>query len=333
MTSTWGKWAVLEIAVGQGVTVRDVQLWRESAVTEDSDTSGTMGGVEIGLIAGRFIGSINVEKLPVWVNKTGTYRCYSESWTTCSFFRAKLLRRRHKYRGLVVELSGRNGAAKEYVVFYKQLGADAQLRVCCSNLDLSVKRRLDRKLVVTFATAAATATTTAGNADAADAAAAAAAVTGPTPTSEPASSLPAITISATTATATTATTTTTTPDAEESSTLSPQQPQEPQQTSSLVHIDTVIHRTQLKRTQSSIKLHSLLRKNDHKQQFVSRLSQCILGGLRLRNIPHPQYEKLYKMTYGASEFSFRNELATQQEITFEQIQNCVEILLKLFTRS
>lgn len=98
------------------------------------------------------------------------------------------------------------------------------------------------------------------------------------------------------------------------------------------NIDVIVARHKLRRVQSNFKLKKTVQSSDHKRIFSNRLSQCILGGLRLRNVLH-QHEQLYKMTYQASEFTFREELNQCANITVEEIQECVETLLKLFTKS
>ncbi|AMD22982.1 HHR213Cp [Eremothecium sinecaudum] len=107
----------------------------------------------------------------------------------------------------------------------------------------------------------------------------------------------------------------------------------PNSTSPVTHIDSIIRRTQLKRTESSVKLRTLALQRDFKRKFSSMLSQCILSGLRLRDVHQRHYDELYKFTYEASEFAFRREIAELEEIGLEKIQDCVETLLKLFTRS
>ena len=75
---------------------------------------------------------------------------------------------------------------------------------------------------------------------------------------------------------------------------------------------------------------------DFRRHFASTASSCILGGLRLRGIPEKQNDsqQIYAATYGALEFAFREELAhADQPIAFEQIQETVETLLRVFTRS
>lgn len=79
--------------------------------------------------------------------------------------------------------------------------------------------------------------------------------------------------------------------------------------------------------------------NDKRLQFNETLSKLILG-LRLRGISNSitDYQKLYKITFDAAEFTHRDELkrismGSGEEVSFESLQETVETLLKLFTKS
>lgn len=79
--------------------------------------------------------------------------------------------------------------------------------------------------------------------------------------------------------------------------------------------------------------HSLLNKKVH---FNDTLSKLILTGLRLRDIPNtsPGFTKLYKMTFQAAEFAHREDVKKHDyQLPFELLQQTVETLLKLFTKT
>lgn len=73
-----------------------------------------------------------------------------------------------------------------------------------------------------------------------------------------------------------------------------------------------------------------------KTQFNDTLSKLILTGLRLRDIPNtsPGFSTLYKMTFQAAEFAHRDDVKKYNyQMPFELIQQTVETLLKLFTKT
>lgn len=73
-----------------------------------------------------------------------------------------------------------------------------------------------------------------------------------------------------------------------------------------------------------------------KAQFNDTLSKLILTGLRLRDIPNSSagFSNLYKMTFQAAEFAHRDDVKKYNyQIPFELIQQTVETLLKLFTKT
>ncbi|KAL3233565.1 Mitochondrial morphogenesis protein SLD7 [Nakaseomyces bracarensis] len=83
-----------------------------------------------------------------------------------------------------------------------------------------------------------------------------------------------------------------------------------------------------------------VREKDKKIQLKDTISKLILGGLRLRSLSgtHSETQRVYKMTLSAAEFAHRNDLVKLQkgiikEIPFEDLQETVESLLNLFTRS
>ncbi|AGO12677.1 AaceriADR203Cp [[Ashbya] aceris (nom. inval.)] len=243
MATEWDKWFELRLAVGRGIVLRDVQLWQRRG------TSAPRPASHAGL-TGRLLQAISLDRLPAWAGRSNSYRCFSGSTTTRAFFAAKLLRRRHRARGLVVELAPTR-ASKEYLVFHKELGEDSHFRLCCFTLDLSRKHALDAVLKPV---------------------------------------LPA------------------------------------------ARIDTLVLRSNARRRAAENR-QDTANTSDARQRFVARLSQCILGGLRLRAVPQARYEKLYRAVFQASEFTFRDELAAAADVPFEALQDCVETLLKLFTRS
>lgn len=105
-------------------------------------------------------------------------------------------------------------------------------------------------------------------------------------------------------------------------------------------IDQILNKTKNRIDITNKEVAKNIRINDKKLQFNETLSKLILGGLRLRGIPNTQssFQRLYKMTFDASEFTYRDELKKMSkglpvEIPFEALQETVEILLRLFTRS
>lgn len=113
-------------------------------------------------------------------------------------------------------------------------------------------------------------------------------------------------------------------------------PEQPPRTS----IDDIVRKSQSKIKVAASRASRNIQINDRKLQFNETLSRLILGGLRLRGIPNTQnqFQRLYKMTFDAAEFAHRDELrliarGTQTDVPFEQLQETVEVLLRLFTRS
>ncbi|QLL34889.1 hypothetical protein HG536_0H02640 [Torulaspora globosa] len=105
------------------------------------------------------------------------------------------------------------------------------------------------------------------------------------------------------------------------------------------NIDVVLRQSQERKSFSNEKVLKKLHASEKRSQFNQTLSKLILGGLRLRGIPNSQsgFQKLYKMTFSAAEFSHRKQLQalagnTGAEIPFEELQATVETLLELFTR-
>ncbi|CUS24801.1 LAQU0S20e00188g1_1 [Lachancea quebecensis] len=102
------------------------------------------------------------------------------------------------------------------------------------------------------------------------------------------------------------------------------------------HIDDIVAKQSLARAESSLRISRHVQVADYRRHFSSTASSCILGGLRLRGIRESEtdYHKIYKTAYLAVEFAFRNELSNAHPpISFEQVQETVETLLKVFTRS
>lgn len=250
------RYAVLALDVGHGVVLNDVQLWRNKV------DAGT-GHVKTPRHTCLLIGTIDIDKLPLWIKRIDEGICYTTDPITFGFFKSKLMRRRHRSRGLVVEVCFTE-SNKEYMVFYRELEENRHFIINQFMLDISLKRQLDTML----------------------------------PTDA------VIT-----------------------------QERRTGGRSPSTHIDKVVQKTHTKCTECSLKMDQHFCRKNPKNQFVSILSQCILSGLRLRNISQTQCEKIYKMTYKASEFAFRNEIGAKDDISFEKIHVCVETLLKLFTRS
>ncbi|CAI4806143.1 CIC_collapsed_G0051230.mRNA.1.CDS.1 [Saccharomyces cerevisiae] len=95
-----------------------------------------------------------------------------------------------------------------------------------------------------------------------------------------------------------------------------------------------------RRSERKRKVYRNVHINDKRLQFNETLSKLILGGLRLRGISNSitDYQKLYKITFDAAEFTHRDELkrismGSGEEVSFESLQETVETLLKLFTKS
>lgn len=255
---TLKKELVLKLDVGLGTVIRDVQLWSKTdadSTTNSTASSTGSSAVTTGLC--EVVGMINVSKLPLWLDTSAAYHCFSTSETTFNYFRAKLMRQRHRNRGILCKLLKPRDSV-QYLLFYKRLHTDANasFEIECVAVSFATKHLLDNLLQPAAAVAA-----------------------------------------------------------------------------PLKSIDSILEKNKRQRLQKNASLNKQVLLNDHRQHFVSMLSQCILSGLRLRNVSQSQYEKLYKMTYQACEFAFRNELKLTQTITFESVQECVETLLRLFTKT
>ncbi|EJS41680.1 YOR060C [Saccharomyces arboricola H-6] len=105
-------------------------------------------------------------------------------------------------------------------------------------------------------------------------------------------------------------------------------------------IDIIIQQSQQRKIGTKTKVYRNVHINDKRLQFNETLSKLILGGLRLRGIPNftTDSQRLYKMTFDAAEFTHRDELkrisvGSGEEVSFELLQETVETLLKLFTKS
>ena len=105
-------------------------------------------------------------------------------------------------------------------------------------------------------------------------------------------------------------------------------------------IDIIIRQAQQRKIGTKTKVYRNVHINDKRLHFNETLSKLILGGLRLRGILNvvPDFQKLYKITFDAAEFAHRDELkrismGSGEEISFESLQETVETLLKLFTKS
>ncbi|CAI6770516.1 BFH_HP2_G0049120.mRNA.1.CDS.1 [Saccharomyces cerevisiae] len=105
-------------------------------------------------------------------------------------------------------------------------------------------------------------------------------------------------------------------------------------------IDIIIQQSQQRKIGTKTNVYRNVHINDKRLQFNETLSKLILGGLRLRGISNSitDYQKLYKITFDAAEFTHRDELkrismGSGEEVSFESLQETVETLLKLFTKS
>ena len=264
------KELVLRLDVGHNTVIRDVQLWREMDAEK-----GHEGGPSAKNCLAEVIGMVSVAKLPLWLDLDRRYRCFTTSETSFRYFNAKLMRQRHRNRGILCRIHSNNDSI-EYMLFHKCLktDVDASFEIESIVIDLSTKRRLDAVLgKIHSASDESNATTESISRNAA----------GPSNATK--------------------------------------------------SIEKILEKNRQQRLQKSNSLNKRVLLNDQHQHFVTLLSQCILSGLRLRGVPQSQYEKLYKMTYKASEFAFRNELRQTTPISFEAIQDCVETLLKLFTKT
>lgn len=251
---TLKKSSVLKVDVGHGTVIRDVQLWRNF---EDNEPDPTLEFKEC-----EVIGMIDMRKLPLWIDHGERHRCYTTSQTAFNYFKAKLMRQRHRNRGILCKSKGNSGI-KKFKVFYRKLQTDsgASFQIESSSLSLETKYLFDEQLKLRS-------------------------------NSSFMATLP-----------------------------------------TRHSIDLILEKSKQKRIQKNSSLNKKVEQSDYKRNFNSMLSQCILSGLRLRNVPQTQCEKLYKMTFQASEFTFRNELKCVEPVSFVGIQDCVETLLKLFTRT
>lgn len=245
---------ILRLDLGNGTKIKDVQVWDLNADKQQKEQTFDC----------KILGSVDMKRLPLWVELPNEYVCYSASSTTTSYFRSKLLQKQYPDRGLVAEVLGES-ATSEYMIFYSEIIDVARPQIKTSKIDISIKRKLDNQLLQEE-----------------------------------------------------------TPRAQ-SAILSKDQ-----------SIDAIVAKKLLRRTQSTSRISKHVQMTDYKRKFVSTLSNCILSGLRLRGIPERQadFQQLYKMTYSTAEFAFRDELKeAKSPIYFEQVQEAVELILKLFTKS
>ncbi|EHN00271.1 YOR060C-like protein [Saccharomyces cerevisiae x Saccharomyces kudriavzevii VIN7] len=105
-------------------------------------------------------------------------------------------------------------------------------------------------------------------------------------------------------------------------------------------IDIIIQQSQQRKIGTKTKVYRNVHINDKRLLFSETLSKLILGGLRLRGIPNStaDFQKLYKTTFDAAECTHRDELkrismGSGEDVSFESLQETVETLLKLFTKS
>ncbi|CAI4064671.1 hypothetical protein SUVZ_08G1010 [Saccharomyces uvarum] len=105
-------------------------------------------------------------------------------------------------------------------------------------------------------------------------------------------------------------------------------------------IDIIIQQSQQRKIGTKTKVYRNVQINDKRLQFNETLSKLILGGLRLRGIPNSttDFQKLYKTTFDTAEYAHRDELkrismGSGEDVPFESLQETVETLLRLFTKS
>lgn len=105
------------------------------------------------------------------------------------------------------------------------------------------------------------------------------------------------------------------------------------------NIDAILKQSHQKHVLDTKRITKSMQISEKRLQFNETLSKLILGGLRLRGVPNSQsgFQKLYRMTFSAAEFTHRNELqqltrTNALDITFEALQSTVETLLELFCK-
>lgn len=101
-------------------------------------------------------------------------------------------------------------------------------------------------------------------------------------------------------------------------------------------IDSIVQQSQRQNHFKATTIRKNVQTSEKKIHFNETLSKLILSGLRLRGIPNTQsgFQKLYKMTFDAAEFAHREEVKHPAvDLSFETLQETVEILLKLFCKS
>ena len=288
------------------ITIKDVQLWRRYPNGGTNHPVTPSDGQP--KWEGQFHRYIDLQKLPLWVCSGEDFSVFSESATTVAYFNKKL---RYETRGIVVCVTGKGkrstdenkvstGTDKDdvfYLLFFRQ-----DSYVCATTLQLDKKLEIDSMIksldnqVVKRAT----------------------------------DSKEQIPFS----------TTRSIPTAEINIT-SFKSVNSKEKT-----IDKILKQSRTKRAQTSNKVKRNLMVNDRRLQFNETLSRLILSGLRLRGIPNTKggFQKLYRMTFQSAEFAHRDALQAMMRedyhnhgqatatVSFEELQESVETLLRLFTK-
>ncbi|SCU77679.1 LADA_0A01662g1_1 [Lachancea dasiensis] len=126
----------LKLDVGDGKVFLELYLERL-----DADAEGA-GMQSKGLARNaRVMSYIDRRKLPLWVRREECYACGSESTTTAAYFRSKLMKQRHVYRGIVAT------QGSGFCMFFAQQTQDGGVyQIRCVVLDFTLKQQLDRGL-------------------------------------------------------------------------------------------------------------------------------------------------------------------------------------------
>ncbi|CEP60722.1 Sld7p LALA0_S01e17480g [Lachancea lanzarotensis] len=104
-------------------------------------------------------------------------------------------------------------------------------------------------------------------------------------------------------------------------------------------LDHLVERKQRQQLRSRSRVSQHAEVADLRRQFLKTAAGCIRSGLRLRGMPEsqPEFHTLYKTTLSTVEFAHRHDLnatsSSPQTVSFETVQDTVETLLRLFTRT
>ena len=316
--STLQKLCTLEFSLldtsSTTITIRDVQLWsRHSNEGANHTHSIASSNDQQQIWEGQFNRYIDLEKLPLWICNGEDFSVFSESATTVAYFNKKL---RYKTRGIVVcvndkvkrlkdaknkVLTGTNKTGVLYLLFFRQDSS-----VCATTLQFEKKLEIDSMI----------------------------------------KSLNGHVVQRP-------------PNSNEQTPFNTKRRTSTSETninSKETSIDKILKQSRTKRAQTSDKVRRNLMANDRRLQFNETLSRLILSGLRLRGIPNTKsgFQKLYRMTFQSAEFAHRDALQAMMRedyhnrasdddssghrgqavasVSFEELQESVETLLKLFTK-